>query len=491
MPETLSFPVDGQPVHFVEAIKAAEARQVVLPEVYYGQLQGVARQQAFSIAGIASYDQLKAVKDSLVKALRTGKTFKQWQREQAVKDLNLPKYRLEAIFRTNLQSNYQAGRWEQIQRNKHNRPYVMYDAINDARTRPAHAAMDGIIRPVDDPFWLTHKPINGINCRCGVISLSEAEAQARSRNGKGLNKPIDEEAMRPDPGFDYPDPGFDYPAQNRLAGIEQAVAKRQAQEGVLLSSLNLQLNQTMKVINLTGFVAVQQTLTKLAEQKSDWFPQGFNGIYAVSNPELFAGFDPKTAVFYLSTADELVPGFKPAYELQDALEKIKAGNPLTFNNEYAIETLWHEMMHGMTGITSDGYPLNREPFEEGIIQLASRYSYHTLVSHLKGKAIHQDNIISQGIAYPEVTKNLRYLFETAGITRYPSRYAPAPRTDLVHIVMDNAWMNRLKEIIATNLSISQEKVKYLFNQAEAKSFSAFKAKMDAQIRNAQSNKDAS
>jgi hypothetical protein len=40
-----------EPVPFTEAIAWAESRGVVLPHVYYGELQGLARAAAFSIAG--------------------------------------------------------------------------------------------------------------------------------------------------------------------------------------------------------------------------------------------------------------------------------------------------------------------------------------------------------------------------------------------------------------------------------------------------------
>ncbi|MDT8427124.1 MAG: hypothetical protein RQ733_14255, partial [Methyloprofundus sp.] len=52
-------------IPFHTAIKAAQQRGVVLPEVYYGELQGLARQQAFSIAGLAALDQLEQVRNSL------------------------------------------------------------------------------------------------------------------------------------------------------------------------------------------------------------------------------------------------------------------------------------------------------------------------------------------------------------------------------------------------------------------------------------------
>jgi len=59
----------------------------------------------------------------------------------------------------------------------------MYDAINDRRTRPAHAAMDGYIAPHDDPIWNTWYPLNGYRCRCSVIALSERQAHARGYAG--------------------------------------------------------------------------------------------------------------------------------------------------------------------------------------------------------------------------------------------------------------------------------------------------------------------
>jgi len=41
--------------------------------------------------------------------------------------------------------------------------------------RHTHREMQGIIRPIDDPYWLTHWPPNGINCRCHVQLLTERD----------------------------------------------------------------------------------------------------------------------------------------------------------------------------------------------------------------------------------------------------------------------------------------------------------------------------
>ncbi len=256
----------GFNVPFHEAIAQAVKRGVVLPDVYYGQLQGLARQQAFSIAGITSLDTLQAVKDSLDKVIKEGGTFGAWKKQMLESGtLNLPKYRLDNIYRTNLQGSYMAARWDRILLTQETRPYIMYDAINDSRVRPAHLALDGIIRRIDDPFWLTHSSPNGYRCRCSMRSLSEDQAKARSGfdsegNGKGLNKqPVYKDVN----GVEIPanpDKGWDYNPNDRLAGINRAIADKRAKSSpVLMRVLDAKLEDMKNImpsvpINWTGDV---------------------------------------------------------------------------------------------------------------------------------------------------------------------------------------------------------------------------------------------
>lgn len=188
-------------------VAAARSRGVVLPDVYYGQMRGLARQLSFSIAGVSSLDQLQLVKDSLDRAMETGEGFRDWRRRvlRGEIPLSLPDHRLETIFRTNIQGNYARGGGEWHRRNLGTHPFLMYDAVNDSRTRPAHRAMDGTIRPAADPWWRTHHPINGYNCRCRAIPLTQS--QAKRQGGVTENPPTGPES-EPDPGFAY-DPRAD------------------------------------------------------------------------------------------------------------------------------------------------------------------------------------------------------------------------------------------------------------------------------------------
>jgi SPP1 gp7 family putative phage head morphogenesis protein len=210
---------------------------------------------AFTVAKMMSLDLLRDTRAAVDKALAEGQTFEQfrdgiegrlvqagWWGQAEMKDpvtgemktvqLGSPR-RLRTIFRTNLQTYYAAGHWQEIQDTKASAPYLMYDAVDDDRTREEHAAWDGTILPADDPWWDTHMPPNGWNCRCGVVQLSEAQAKEAgyepgdkappSKLREYTNPRSGEVSMVPE-GVD---PGWAYnPGASRTAQVtEQLVTK--------------------------------------------------------------------------------------------------------------------------------------------------------------------------------------------------------------------------------------------------------------------------
>lgn len=222
------------PLPFVEAIAWARARQVVLPEAYYGKLQGLARAQAFTIAGLTSLDQLQQVAGSLTRVLESGETFRDWQKRVASGDvpLELGPAQLETIFRNNIQQSYNRGRYEQQAANLATHPFYMYDAVNDSRTRPSHAAMDGHVAPADDAVWETWTPACGHRCRCRRIALTEKQA-ARYREQDAQHQADPEAAAeRASAIISGPDKGWGYDiSRDPKAGLKRAIEQRQAQCG--------------------------------------------------------------------------------------------------------------------------------------------------------------------------------------------------------------------------------------------------------------------
>ena len=70
-----------------------------------------------------------------------------------------------------------AKKWEGFKENADIYPNLQYRAINDDRTSPEHRALNGIVLPINDPFWNTHYPPLGWGCRCSVTQTDKPVKQ--------------------------------------------------------------------------------------------------------------------------------------------------------------------------------------------------------------------------------------------------------------------------------------------------------------------------
>ncbi|UVK85222.1 minor capsid protein [Pseudomonas sichuanensis] len=159
-----------------------------------------AHSQAFTVAKAMRLDLLSDIREALERAQKEGKTLRQfitelqpvleqhgWWGKQVLVDsegnaelvqLGSPR-RLKTIYQTNLQSAYMAGRQATMEESVETHPYWRYVAVMDGKTRPSHAALNGVVYRHDDPVWFTIFPPNGFNCRCRVTALSAAAVKRR------------------------------------------------------------------------------------------------------------------------------------------------------------------------------------------------------------------------------------------------------------------------------------------------------------------------
>lgn len=160
-----------------KAILYAFNNKVTLPKWLLGDKASQA--QSTQIAGLAQIEQVKFIMSQLQKVLDNDGNFDDFVKmaENNELDITLPKHRLDNIYRTNVQMAYAYGRYRQQQANKKNKPYLKYSAVNDSRTRPSHRALDGVIRPIDDPFWDRHTPPIDFRCRCVTVALTDKQAK--------------------------------------------------------------------------------------------------------------------------------------------------------------------------------------------------------------------------------------------------------------------------------------------------------------------------
>lgn len=193
----------------------------------FDKLDSAAKSRAFAVAGLAKQDMVSDLHASLYAAKQSGETLEQWKRR--IPDILAAQgwngHRLENIFRTNVQTAYNAGRYAQMREVAKGRPYWQYLAVGDERTRPAHAAINGMVFPADHEFWDTHYPPNGFRCRCTVRSLSARQVE---RQGLEVQKDTPQDLLYKDPatGMEIPiasvapAPGFaTNPGKNWLDGL--------------------------------------------------------------------------------------------------------------------------------------------------------------------------------------------------------------------------------------------------------------------------------
>lgn len=147
-----------------------------------------------SFSGAKTFNQTLDLSNSVFNADGIKRSFKEF-REIALKinnnyNINWLRTEQNAAFRV-AQS---AENWQIIQDEKDVLPLLQYVTVGDARVRPEHAAWDGIIKPVNDPFWDTRFYPNDWGCRCIVIQLEKGSKTNLHDHLKKYNDsvPIDE-----------------------------------------------------------------------------------------------------------------------------------------------------------------------------------------------------------------------------------------------------------------------------------------------------------
>lgn len=224
------------------------------PSWSYKDLWGDEHKAAFTVAKAMELDILKDFRDAIVEAQTKGIPFEKFARDitpvleskgwfgkampgKAGKapSKKAKARRLKTIYDTNLRTARADGQWERIQRRKKAQPMLRYRLGASAKHRPEHVALDGLIYPVDHPFWQTHFTPNGHGCNCWVETLTRARADDLGgtapdldprlfppetyrdpRDGKKRTTPFGV-----DPGFEFK-PGF----KGRMNGLNQNLADK-------------------------------------------------------------------------------------------------------------------------------------------------------------------------------------------------------------------------------------------------------------------------
>jgi SPP1 gp7 family putative phage head morphogenesis protein len=133
------------------------------------------RESVYSFAAFKNYHNIADMVDAMTDENDVVRSFSDFKEvAQGINTIYNETW-LESEYNTSIGTAQMAARWGELWAEREDFPYLQYVAINDERTREAHAALDGVTLPITDSFWNSFFPPNGWNCRCDVIALAEAD----------------------------------------------------------------------------------------------------------------------------------------------------------------------------------------------------------------------------------------------------------------------------------------------------------------------------
>lgn len=126
------------------------------------------RESAYIFSAAKDYQQTKEI-SSLLTTEKGLKPFSEFEKDASKVFDTYNRNYLTAEYNSAIAQARSASLWMEVEREKNIYPQLQYETVGDGRVRPEHAALDNIVRPVDDKFWDIYYPPNGWNCRCVVL----------------------------------------------------------------------------------------------------------------------------------------------------------------------------------------------------------------------------------------------------------------------------------------------------------------------------------
>ena len=175
-PEYGSLPFDEQ-IEFFRTKRPALTR--AWTDVYAAE-----HDHAFMVAGAAKADLLADLRTAVDRAIADGTTLQTFRKDfdAIVEKHGWPykgprAWRTRVIYETNIRQSFAAGRETQMSdpELRKRRPFGLYRHGESRHPREAHLAWDGLVLPLDDPWWDTHTPQNGWGCKCRKQTLSQRD----------------------------------------------------------------------------------------------------------------------------------------------------------------------------------------------------------------------------------------------------------------------------------------------------------------------------
>lgn len=164
-------------------------RKINIPTNSYADIYNNEHDYAFVVAGANRNALLNDFRAAIDKAISQGTTLEEFRKDfsEIVEKHGWSyngsfNWRSRVIYETNLNSSYQAGRYQQLRDAKF--PYLEYlhsDYVE--HPRELHESWNHLVLNFNDPWWDSHFPPNGYGCQCRVRGRTKGDLKRMGKDG--------------------------------------------------------------------------------------------------------------------------------------------------------------------------------------------------------------------------------------------------------------------------------------------------------------------
>lgn len=414
-----------------EAMDAGVADNVI-PPVMARKLD----ESLFLFSGFKTAQELKEASLLLRKEDGTVKGFAEFLTDVRRIDASYNVNYLEAEYNFAIGSAQMAASWAETEEGG-DRYDLQYRTMADSKVRDTHRALQGITLPPDDPFWKSYYPPNDWGCRCTVRQVRRdkfprtdpADALRRGDEATALPR---QRIFRFNPGIDrqlFPPKHPYYKLSKKAAEkVKEVIGKMASHKtDTPVEAPGVDLRRLIPEARVTN-EHVKAVMTEHAHLFPDDYRGGLirvniaqNNKAFMSNGRLINGqpgniLTVHSHTFRFYSGGEPVE-FNPTKEVREAFAALKKGQKLTFSQEYAMESLWHETLHAKAKGWENRMLRNQMTVMqmETINQFVARNTYPDFIARFGGKVAHQNDILERGYGYGTWVRNFRAILKHHGI----------------------------------------------------------------------------
>lgn len=390
------------------------------------EMESKLRESVFVFSACKTHQELTEVSSLLRTTEGKVKPFEQFSRDVASVHASYNVHYLKAEYQFAVTSAQMAAKWADVERDGE-RYNLQYRTADDENVREAHRVLHNTTLPVIDPFWDKYYPPNGWGCRCNIVQVRKSkyetsDSEQAMADGfaatRQMSGGVDKGAIfRFNPG-----------KSREVFPPKHPYCKMAPDDKTRVKAVVEKIVATQHMVDLTQIISgkaitesdFKNIMTVYAEKYNANYNGGLLDIVVKRNGSSFMSngryiHKPGNILTLhnhnFTISKDVV--FNPYRESKDAFNSILKGKPLTFTQEYAMESIWHETLYAKAVGWKDRTLRNDLAVMqmETINQFIARNTYPQFIESFGGKATNQQQVVEQGYGYGRYVKNFRELLK--------------------------------------------------------------------------------